>query len=343
MGSRVEALSRRPDHADLAREHEDARSRKIPRDNSNDSNPVWEGNTVYFLSDRNGPVSLFSFDPETEEVKQVIDNHGYDLKTLSAGPGALVYEQFGSLHLYDLASHSEHAIPIAIHGDLPSLVPHLANIAAHDTQNIAVSPTGMRLVAEAHGDIFTLPAEKGDTRNLTRTPGTAERDPSWSPDGKSVAYFSDASGEYQLYIRDQDGLQPPKVIDLGPDPSYFYSPRWSPDSKHIAYSDKHLHIWYVDVAGGKPVKIDTALRGGFGSQVEFSMGSRLAVDRLLARPREPAPRHLFLLTRNSHVYADHRRHEQCRAPGLRSQRQIPLLHRLHRQRPIRRGYRSLVA
>ena len=131
-------------------------------------------------------------------------------------------------------------------------------------QNVAISPTGVRILAEAHGDIFTMPAEKGDTRNLTKTPGTAERDPAWSPDGKSIAYFSDASGEYQLHIRDQDGLQPPKVIDLGPDPSFFYAPHWSPDSKHIAFTDKHLRIWYVDVAGGKPVKIDTGLRGGFG-------------------------------------------------------------------------------
>jgi tricorn protease len=243
---------------------------KIPRENSNDSSPVWEGNMVYFLSDRNGPVSLFSYDINTRQVEQVIDNHGYDLKTVSAGPGALVYEQFGSLHLYDLATHQEHAVPITIQGDLPALTPRLTAITAKEVENFALSPTGVRVVAEAHGDIFTLPGEKGDIRNLTKTPGTAERDPSWSPDGKSIAYFSDASGEYQLFIRDQDGLQPPKVIDLGPDPSFFYSPRWSPDSKHIAFSDKHLRLWYVDPAGGKPVKVDTGLRGGFGPSPELS-------------------------------------------------------------------------
>jgi tricorn protease len=244
---------------------------KVPRDsNSNDSYPVWENRTVYFLSDRNGPVSLFSYDTESKQVAQVIENHGYDLKTLAAGPGALVYEQFGSLHLYDLASHQEHAVNIAVHGDLPSLVPHLANIPARELQSIGISPTGMRLVVEAHGDIFTLPAEKGDTRNLTNSPGIAERSPAWSPDGKSIAYFSDASGEYQLNIRDQDGMQLPRVIDLGPDPSFYYGISWSPDSKYIAYSDKHLHLWYVDVitAGARPVKIDTGLRGSFGSAFE---------------------------------------------------------------------------
>lgn len=242
---------------------------KIPRENSNDSSPVWEGSTVYFLSDRNGAVSLFSYDTGTKEVKPVIENQGYDVKTVAAGPGALVYEQFGSLHLYDLASKQEHAVPISIRGDLPSLTPHLAKIPASEVENIDISPTGVRVVVEAHGDVFTVPAEKGDTRNLTKTPGAAERDPSWSPDGKSVAYFSDASGEYQLYIRDQDGLQPPRVIDLGPDPSFYYHPRWSPDSKHIAFYDKHLRIWYVDAAGGKPVKIDTGIRGGFGAATEI--------------------------------------------------------------------------
>jgi tricorn protease len=243
---------------------------KVPRENSNDHDPVWEGKTVYFLSDRNGPVSLFSYDTETKAVTQVLENHGLDLKTVAAGPGALVYEQFGSLHLYDLATKQEHTVAVTIRGDLPELTPHMAQIPPNETQNVGVSPTGVRVVVEAHGDIFTLPVEKGDTRNLTRTPGTSERDPSWSPDGKSVAYFSDASGEYQLYIRDQDGLLPPKVIDLGPNPSFFYAPKWSPDSKHIAYSDKHLHLWYVDAAGGKPVLVATGLRGSFGSSTQLS-------------------------------------------------------------------------
>ena len=244
---------------------------KIPRDNnSNDRFPVWEGKTIYFLSDRNGPVSLFSYDTASKQVQPVVPNHGYDLKTVAAGPGALVYEQFGSIHLFDLASHQDRNVPITVHGDLPELVPHLQNIPPRETLNIAVSPTGARLVVEAHGDIFTLPAEKGDIRNLTKTPGAEERSPAWSPDGKSVAYFSDASGEYQLFIRDQDGLAQPKVIDLGPDPSFYYNPVWSPDSKYIAFSDKHLHLWYVDVAGGKPIKIDTGLRGSFGSAYEVS-------------------------------------------------------------------------
>src|SRR5450631_3861851 len=121
---------------------------KIPRDNSNDGNPVWEGNVVYFLSDRNGPVSLYSYDLDTKTVKQVVENHGYDLKTLSAGPGALVYEQFGSLHIYDLATQKEHPVPVTIHGDLPALTPRLTVIPAKAAQNIALSPTGVRVVAE---------------------------------------------------------------------------------------------------------------------------------------------------------------------------------------------------
>jgi tricorn protease len=152
---------------------------KIPRENSNDASPVWEGDTVYFLSDRGGPVSLYSYDTKTKAVAQVVENHGYDLKTVAAGPGALVYEQFGSLHLYDLAAHAEHTVPVTIRGDLPDLTPHLAKVLPEETQNVALSPTGARVAVEAHGDIFTLPAEKGDTRNLSKTPGTAERDPAW--------------------------------------------------------------------------------------------------------------------------------------------------------------------
>ena len=121
---------------------------------------------------------------------------------------------------------------------------------------------------EAHGEIFTVPAEKGDVRDLTNTSGAAEREPAWSPDGKTVAYFSDATGEYKLYLKDQEGLKPPKVIDVAPadgePPTYYYSPHWSPDSKRIAFSDKRLNLWYVNVDGGRPVKVDTDLREGFG-------------------------------------------------------------------------------
>jgi tricorn protease len=237
---------------------------KVPRENSNDSNPVWAGTSVYFLSDRKGPVSLFRYDTSSKEVSQVVPNTGYDLKSVQAGPDGLVYEQFGSIHVVDF-NGADKTVSIQIHGELGNLAPHRENLPAEEIQNATLSPTGARAAFEAHGEIFTVPGEKGDTRNLTQTPGVAERNPSWSPDGKTIAYFSDASGEYQLYLHDQTGFKPPTVIDLGPDPSYFYNPSWSPDSKHIAYTDKHLRLWYVDVPTGKPVLIDKGTYGSFGA------------------------------------------------------------------------------
>ena len=110
---------------------------------------------------------------------------------------------------------------------------------------------------EAHGDILTAPAEKGDVRNLTNTPGVMERDPAWSPDGKSIAYLSDESGEYALHIKSPDGLGETKKISLGTPASFYYKPVWSPDSKKIALTDKRLNIWYLDLAKGTPVKVDS--------------------------------------------------------------------------------------
>ncbi len=256
---------------------------KIPSNNTMDSNPVWVGNSIYFLSDRGasektGSVSLYRYDTQTKEVSLAKPNNGLDLKSVQAGPGALVYEQFGSLHLLDLAAGNtpgeDHTLSIQIHGDLPSLAPHTVAIASDEIQSAVLSPTGQRAAIEAHGDIFTVPAEKGDTRNLTNSSNAAERSPSWSPDGKIIAYFSDASGEYQLFLREQTGFKAPTVIDLGPDPSFYYSLQWSPDSKHVLFSDKHLRLWYVDVLSkddkgkdtpaGKPVLIDTSRAGGFG-------------------------------------------------------------------------------
>ncbi len=237
---------------------------KVPRDNSNDTHPVWLGDAVYFLSDRNGPVSLFRYDLKSKEVKQLVDNHGFELKALSGRGTTLAYEQFGAIHLYDTTTNADRLVDVTLDGDLPALVPHIAKISMEEVQNAGISPTGVRAVFEAHGDIFTVPAEKGDVRNLTNTSNAAEREPAWSADGKRIAYFSDATGEYQLYIRDQNGLIAPKIINLGATSTYFYSPKWSPDSKRIVFSDKRLNLWYVDVETSKVTKVDTDLREGFG-------------------------------------------------------------------------------
>jgi tricorn protease len=242
---------------------------KVPRDNSNDGNPMWAGNTVYFLSDREGPRTLFAYDTQTQKVTRVVDNEGFDINSASAGPGGIVYSQFGVLHLYDLKSHSDREVHVTVSADMPQLLPHWVKVGDRILEG-DISPTGQRAVFEAHGDIFTVPADKGDVRDITNTPGVAEREPAWSPDGRSISYFSDASGEYELHISDQKGLDSPKIIDLGK-PAFYYSPVWSPDSKKMAYADKFLNFWYVDMDHPVPVKIDTAQYSeGFGNELAES-------------------------------------------------------------------------
>jgi tricorn protease len=237
---------------------------KVPRDNSNDFNPMWVGDTVYFLSDRNGPVTLFAYDTKSKskQVKQVLDNDGLDIKSASAGPGVIVYEQFGALHLLDLNSGRHRKLGVQVVGDLTEVRPHFQKIEPKRMQSAAISPTGVRALFAARGEVLTIPAEKGDVRNLTNTTGVVERDPAWSPDGKFVAYFSDESGEYALHIRDQSGLGEVRKIDLGNPPTFYYSPTWSPDSKKIAYTDKRLNVWYVDVEKKTPVRVDTDTYAG---------------------------------------------------------------------------------
>jgi tricorn protease len=229
---------------------------QLPRETSNDGNPMWVGGKVYFLSDRNGPFTLFSYDPKDKKVEQALAGNGADIKSASAGPGAIVYEQFGSLNLFDPATGKSKAVAITVPADLPNVRPHFKKVES-EIASATLSPSGARAVFEAHGEVLTAPAEKGDIRNLTNTPGVMERDPSWSPDGKWVAYFSDESGEYHLFLKNPDGMGEARKISLGTPASFYYEPVWSPDSKKIAFSDKRLNLWYIDLAKGVPVKIDT--------------------------------------------------------------------------------------
>jgi tricorn protease len=243
----------------------DSSIEKLPRNNSNDFNPMWLGNKIYFLSDRSGPITLFAYDTVSKKVEQLIRNDGLDIKSASVAEDAIVYEQFGALNLYDLKSGKARRINVTISGDMLSLRPRFEKVgpllaSPGGSISAAISPTGARAVFQVRGEILTVPAEKGDARNLTNTTGVMERSPAWSPDGRWIAYLSDESGEYALHLREQSGMGEVKKINLG-DRAFFSGLIWSPDSKKIAYLDNHLSIWYVDISKGAPVKIDTASRG----------------------------------------------------------------------------------
>ena len=242
----------------------DSSVRPIPRENSNDHHPIWIGDSVYFLSDRNGPVSLFEFNTKTGTVSEALHSDGFDFKSAAAGPGAIVIEQFGAIKLFDLATRQAHNVEIHVSGDFDELRPRLAKVDAKRIRNFGLSPTGVRAVFEARGEIFTVPTDKGDIRNLTHSPAVADRDPAWSPDGKSIAYFSDESGEYELCIRGQDGLGAVRRIRLGAQPTFYYTPRWSPDGTKLLYSDKQLKLWYVRLDDPKPRLVDSGMFEFFG-------------------------------------------------------------------------------
>ena len=220
-----------------------------PWTDSKDVDPVWVGESVYFISDRDGVANVWAFDTKTKRLTQVTRFTDFDVKALDSGAGAVVFEQAGYIHELDPRSGKEHVVNITAAGDFPWMMPRWEDISSR-IANMAVSPTGKRAVVEARGEIFTIPVEKGDIRNLSQSSGSAERDPAWSPDGKFVSYFSDKSGEYKLVIEAQDGLTPPREITL-PDPTHYYTPSWSPDSKKILYTDTNLKVWVLDVASGQ--------------------------------------------------------------------------------------------
>lgn len=238
----------------------DSSVEEVPRPNSNDRFPMWIGDRVCFVSDRDGAATLFAFDTKTRKITRLLDNGGLDVLSASAWRGdgperaVIAYEQFGTLHLYDVASGRTRPVAARVAADLVTVRPRFEKVG-DQIAAAAVSPAGARAVLEARGEILTVPAEKGDVRNLTGTPGVMERDPAWSPDGTRIAYFSDASGEYALHIRDQKGEKPAQVVTLPP--GFYYSPVWSPDSTRIAFSDNAMHLWVVAVDKGEPKLVDT--------------------------------------------------------------------------------------
>jgi tricorn protease len=234
----------------------DLSTEKIPRADSNDINPMWIGNQIYFLSDRNGSMTLFRYDPAAKAVAEVIKNNGHDIRAASSGPGGIVYEQFGQILIYDTENRKSQAVPIEISADMTEVRPRM-QAADREIRNGDISPTGVRAVFEAHGEILSVPAEKGDIRNLTGTPGVMERRPAWSPDGQSIAYFSDESRKYALHIRSQSGTGETKKIALADASAFYFGPRWSPDSKNIVFSDNQTNLWRAEVATGRVTKIDT--------------------------------------------------------------------------------------
>jgi tricorn protease len=220
-----------------------------PWTDSKDVDPVWVGNTVYFLSDRDGVANVWSYDTGSKRLAQITAFKDFDVKSMDAGTGTIVFEQAGDIHELDPKSGKSHIVTITAAGDFPWMMPRWEDVTSR-MANISLSPTGKRILAEARGEIFTIPAEKGDVRNISHSSGSAERDAAWSPDGKYISYFSDRSGEYRLVIEEQDGLKPPREIALDK-PTHYYTPSWSPDSTRIMFTDTNLHVWVLDVASGK--------------------------------------------------------------------------------------------
>lgn len=240
----------------------DKTSRRITDWEGTDSVPMWVGSKVYYLSDA-GPahrLNLWSFDPETSTRVQITHFRDYDVKWPSMGPGAsgngeIVFQNGSGLFLLDLESRAVTKVEIRLPGARPKLRPRKMDVSDRISSS-EISARGNRVVVEARGDIWTLPAEHGTPRQITRTDHIAERDPSWSPDGRWIAYFSDETGEYELTVIQSDGKGDPRQLtnDGG---SFRYSPTWSPDSKHIAFSNKAGQIKLHTVETSQTVLVDT--------------------------------------------------------------------------------------
>ena len=227
------------------------RARNLTQSEASESIPMWHGETLYFLSDR-GPekrFNIWAYDFARDRFRQVTFFRDYDVRFPSIGPEEIVFENAGRLYLLDLKTEQTREVPVTVRTDRLTLKPRVQNVS-NFIQNAAPSPTGKRALFEARGEIFSVPAEHGVIFNLTRTPGSAERYPAWSPDGRWIACFSDRTGEYELTLIPAEpapvgAAEPRTLTRLGP--GFRYQPQWSPDSKKILWIDQSMRIWVYDL------------------------------------------------------------------------------------------------
>ncbi len=259
-------------------------SKKITDWEGTDTIPMWHGTKVYYLSD-NGPehrLNIWSYDTQNDKREQITKFADYDCKFPSIGPGnknegEIIFQNGSTLQLLNLGSKRSTAVEVSIPGDRPKLRPITVSVAPF-MQSGAISSTGKRGVVEARGDIWTVPAKNGAPRQITDTSGSAERSPEWSPDGRWISYFSDESGEYELYIKQSDGKgEARKLTDSGR--NYYFGTFWAPDSKTVVVTDKAGAITLITVETGEAKQID---RDEWANQpnVTWSHDSRfLAYDK----------------------------------------------------------------
>ncbi len=228
---------------------------QIPNERSMDLYPVWMGSKVFFVSDRNWTENVWSYDVGSKQLAQVTRFTDVDVKTLGGNAGALVFEHDGYIHTLDPATGKSTKLTITCRGDFPWMTAKYEDVTARAT-NASLSPTGKRILVEARGDIFTVPAEKGDVRNLTRSSSAADHTPIWSPDGKQIAWFSNTGTGYALMIGAQDGAAAVRTISIG-ESKAAWIPAWSPNGAHIAFVDDDTRIRIVDLKTGKVTTADT--------------------------------------------------------------------------------------
>ena len=232
---------------------------ELPKTAGMDLFPMWHGNFIYFISDRDGVMNLFNYDLGSKQTKKLTDYKEYDIKWPSLGPDAIVYENGGLLYEFNLASGKTRNLPIVVRSEDVETRPEFKSVAA-SIGSYSLSPSAARALVEARGNIFTVPAEHGSVRALTSNhSGIHELNPAWSPDGKWIAYLSDKTGEFEIYTRPQMGGEETRVTTDGG--VYRYGPAWSPDSKKLLYWDKLHQLWFISLEDKKPVLVDKSEYG----------------------------------------------------------------------------------